>query len=84
MGVTMADVPGLVNYLNTLGGPTVLSGFGTAVDFFGGAEFPLSFEWGERLNTHTCSNRILSLSGTWEHTLRFTACICRQRWYTML
>ena len=45
MGIALADVPGLVNYLNTLGDPTVLSGFATDVVFFGGAEVPLSFEW---------------------------------------
>ena len=49
MGISIADVPGLVNYLNTLGDPTVLSDFATDVEFFGGVEFPLSFEWGGAL-----------------------------------
>ena len=49
MGVSIADAPGLVNYLNSLGDPTVLSNFATDIEFFGGAEFPLSFEWGGAL-----------------------------------
>jgi hypothetical protein len=46
MGISIADAPGLVKYLNTLENPTVLNNFATDVEFFGGAEFPLSFEWG--------------------------------------
>ena len=49
MGISIADAPGLVKYLNTLENPTVLSDFATDVEFFGGAEFPLSFEWGGAL-----------------------------------
>lgn len=45
MGVAIADAPGLVKYLNTLGDPTVLSDFATDVEFFGGIEFPVTFEW---------------------------------------
>ena len=49
MGISIADAPGLVKYLNTLENPTVLNNFATDVEFFGGAEFPLSFEWGGAL-----------------------------------
>ena len=50
MGVSLAAVPGLVNYLNTLADPTQqVSGFGTDVEFFGGAEFPVSVDWGGAL-----------------------------------
>ncbi len=49
MGISIADAPGLVHYLNMLDYPTVLSDFATDVEFFGGVEFPLSFEWGGAL-----------------------------------
>jgi len=49
MGIALVDAAGLVNYLNTLGDPTVQSNFGTGVEFFGGAEIPFSFEWGGAL-----------------------------------
>ena len=45
MGIALADAPGLTSYINTLGDPAIVSGFATDVEFFGGAEFPLSFEW---------------------------------------
>ncbi len=50
MGISFSAAPGLVNYLNTLADPTQqVSTFGSDVEFFGGAEFPLSVDWGGAL-----------------------------------
>jgi len=50
MGIAITAAPGLVKYLNTLPGlPQQVTDFGTNVEFFGGAEFPLSVEWGGAL-----------------------------------
>ena len=50
MGVHMVAAPDIVEYINTI---TTFSqrveDFGTAVDFFGGIEFPLTKDWGIKL-----------------------------------
>jgi len=50
MGVHVVSAPDFVEYINTV---TTFSqrvdDFGTAVDFFGGAEFPMDKEWGLKL-----------------------------------
>lgn len=47
MGVNLVNAPEIVDYINTTAayGHTV-DDFATAVDFFGGVEFPVNTEWG--------------------------------------
>lgn len=50
MGVKLGAAPAMVDYINTLADPSQrASEFATDVEFFGGAEFPLSDEWGGAL-----------------------------------
>jgi len=50
MGVSLAAAPGLVKYLNTLADPAQqVPDFGTNIEFFGGAEFPVTDQWGGAL-----------------------------------
>ena len=50
MGVHVVSAPDIVEYINTV---TIFSqrvdDFGTAVDFFGGVEFPIANDWGVKL-----------------------------------
>lgn len=50
MGVKLGAAPAMVDYINTFADPSQrASDFATDVEFFGGAEFPLSNEWGGAL-----------------------------------
>jgi hypothetical protein len=50
MGVHMVSAPGIVEYINsTATSAQRVNDFGAAVDFFGGIEFPVSDEWGVKL-----------------------------------
>ena len=47
MRIDLAAAPALVDYINTFADPSQRAAdFATDVEFFGGAEFPLSDEWG--------------------------------------
>ena len=50
MGVHIVSAPEIVNYINsTTTFSQRVDDFGTAVDFFGGAEFPVDKEWGIKI-----------------------------------
>ncbi len=50
MGINVAADPGMVNYINSFSYSTDrASDFATAVDFFGACEFPVSDEWGAKV-----------------------------------
>jgi len=50
MGVKLGAAPTMVDYINTIADPSQrASAFATDVEFFGGAEFPVSKEWGGAL-----------------------------------
>ena len=50
MGISLAAAPATVDYLNTLVDASQrVDEFATAVEFFGGAEFPVTDEWGGAL-----------------------------------
>jgi hypothetical protein len=50
MGIDLAAAPTLVDYVNTLADPSQrATSFATDIEFFGGAEFPVSDQWGGAL-----------------------------------
>jgi hypothetical protein len=50
MGICAAYVPGITDYIYAYSGGVDRPGdFGTDIDFFGAAEFPVSEEWGIKL-----------------------------------
>jgi hypothetical protein len=70
MGVHMVYAPDIVGYINSVSTyDQRVNDFGTAVDFFGGVEFPIDNEWGVKLEhsylfkSYTVPG---NLSGTYE------------------
>ncbi len=50
MGVHLVSAPDVVDYINTIAAFSHrVDDFGTAVDFFGGVEFPIDDEWGMKV-----------------------------------